>query len=68
MQVLHYFGSSTRWNAQVNNQNELFYCIIVAPPLVVSSYGVLSPLIWHSLKCNVSIAAQMHTFTYNICM
>ena len=20
MQVLHYFGSSTRWNAQVNNQ------------------------------------------------
>ena len=22
VQVLHYFGSSTRWNAQVNDQNE----------------------------------------------
>ena len=26
------FGSSTRWNVQVNDQNELFNCIIVTPP------------------------------------
>ena len=51
MQVLYYFGSSTKWNAQVNDQNEYSFTnnSNTTSPVVVSSYGVLSPsMIWYS--------------------
>ena len=42
MKVLHYFGSSTRWIAQVNDRND---CIIVTPRTFHSITVILQKMV-----------------------